>query len=572
MKNKVYLYMIALMLFTLLLSMPVQAISTDYYVNVYGATYDYIYSLNGEYYTVYDDRHYAIVDSANAQHYTTNSDGMGAFSEGFVSVYDSEIHRITFTTLDGYSFDVESVRGCGEFSGGKCSVTSVDGKYGLIDTTGHYLLECEYEDIIYDSSDTFLVCKENVWQLARLNNGEVTLEALVKSNVVNPINESLSQNIIASDGEHYGIISTDNKVLVEFNYEYIYDLTNGLYAGINGKTTDLIMADGKVTASIEATVLGSYSEGKIPCYMNEKFCYINKDGKVVNEVAVSDTNSIGSYYEGWAVIQMEDGSYSYLAENGELATRYVWDYAARFARGYALVMDVVASDTVDGEYVRSWKIIDHNFNTVEQLNVEVYVNDAEEHTTDFSNGFIRTVDNETGKMGFAYTANTYALYDCQSDGHINGNWIIDKEAEIGIAGEKHISCIKCGEVMETTIISPLPGGSGKETDPNTPTNPDKPEETTGKPAETEISGTMTEKPTEPVSPETTTGKSEESVVPDTTTNNPQAPSDNTNSNNPSTNKGSEKSNRWFIFAGITLLILILVIVWAAIRHKRRYFC
>lgn len=451
--------------------MVVLAENSDKDIHIYDATYDYIYSQNGEYYTVYNDRNYAIVDSANAQHYTANGDGMGAFSERFISVYDAESHKVTFITLDGYSFDVESVRGSGEFLGGKCSVTSVDDKYGLIDTTGHYLLECEYEDIIYDNSDTFLVCKENVWQLARLSNGQVTLEALINANVVNPIKDSLSQNIIASDGEHYGIISADNKILVEFNYEYIYDLTNGLYAGINGKKTDLIMADGKVTASIEATVLGSYSEGKIPCYMNKKFCYVNKDGKVVNEVAVSDTNTIGSYYEGLAVVQMEDGSYSYLAGNGELATRYVWDYAARFARGYALVMDVVKSDTVDGEYVRSWKIIDHNFNTVEQLNVEVYVNEAEEHTTDFSNGFIRTVDNETGKMGFAYTANTYASYDCQTDGHINGNWIVDKEAEIGVAGEKHISCIKCGEVMETATIDPLPEESGTETDPNNPTDP-----------------------------------------------------------------------------------------------------
>lgn len=468
-----------------ILCLPAYASETNG-IKVYDATYDYVYSLNGEYYTIYNDRNYAVVDSANTQHYTANGDGMGAFSEGFVSVYDAEAHKVTFTTLEGYSFDVESVRGCGEFLGGKCSVTSVDGAYGLIDTTGHYLLECEYEDIIYDSSDVFFVCKDNVWQLATLKNGEIELNAFVTPNVTNPVKDSTMQNIIASDGEHYGIISADNKVLVEFEYEYIYDLTDGLYAGVNGKTTDLISVDGKVMATIEATVLGSYSEGKIPCYMNEKFCYINKDGKVVNEVAVSDTNTIGSYYEGLAVIQMDDGSYSYLSENGELATRYVWDYAARFARGYALVMDVVESDTVDGEYVRSWKIIDHNFNTVEQLNVEVYVNDAEEHTTDFSNGFIRTVDNETGKMGFAYTANTYALYDCQTNGHVNGNWIIDKEAEIGVAGEKHISCIKCGEVMEIAAIEPMSEGGATQpdtTDPTEATTPSTQPDNTDAPGE-----------------------------------------------------------------------------------------
>ena len=443
-------------------------------IGVFEATYDYVFSNDGNYYTVYNGNDYIIVDSDNTEFFSVNCDGVGAYSEGFVSVYNADTHIITFIKLDGYSFVVESVRGCGEFLGGKCSVTSVGGAYGLIDATGHYLLECEYEDIIYDSSDVFFVCKDKVWQLATLKNGAVDFDTFVTSNVTSPAKDSTMQNIIASDGEHYGIISAENKLLVEFKYEYIYDLTGGLYAGINGKTTDLISVEGKIVATIEATVLGEYSEGKIPCYMNEKFCYINKDGKVVNEVAVSDTNSIGSYYEGLAVIQMKDGSYSYLAENGELATRYVWDYAARFARGYALVMDVVASDTVDGEYVRSWKIIDHNFNTVEQLNVEVYVNDAEEHTTDFSNGFIRTVDSETGKMGFAYTANTYASYDCQTDGHVNGNWIIDKEAEIGVAGEKHISCIKCGEVMETTSIDPLPEGSGTEPNPDDTTSPEDP--------------------------------------------------------------------------------------------------
>ena len=500
-------------------------------IHVYDATYDYVYSLNGEYYTVYNDRNYAIVDSANTQHYISNGDGMGAFSEGFVSVYDAESHKVTFTTLDGYSFDIEAVRGCGEFLGGKCSVISVGGAYGLIDTTGHYLLECEYENIIYDNSDVFFVCKDNVWQLATLKNGEVELNAFVTPNVTNPVKDSTMQKIIASDGEHYGIISAENKLLVEFKYEYIYDLTGGLYAGINGKTTDLISVDGKVMATIEATVLGSYSEGKIPCYMNEKFCYINKDGKVVNEVAVSDTNSIGSYYEGLAVIQMEDGSYSYLAENGELATRYVWDYAAKFARGYALVMDVVESDTVDREYVRSWKIIDHNFNTVEQLNVEVYVNEAEEHTTDFSNGFIRTVDNETGKMGFAYTANTYASYDCQTDGHINGNWIVDKEAEIGVAGEKHISCIKCGEVMETAAIDPLPEGSGTETDPNNPTDP----------------GTTEKDP-----------------------NTPSNDSDIMDFVNSIADKIGVTSDQLLMIAGGSLAVLVLlIIVIAAIKRKRR---
>ncbi|MBR6744605.1 MAG: WG repeat-containing protein [Clostridia bacterium] len=336
-----------------------------------------------------------------------------------------------------------------------------NGRYGLIDTQGNYLLECEYDDIIYDKSDIFLVCKDNVWQLATLKNGEVSLEALVKSDVINPIKDSTMQNIIASDGDYYGMISSENKLLVEFKYEYIYDLTGGLYAGVNGNATDLISSDGSVTATLDALVLGEYSEGKIPCYANGKFFYVNRDGKTVLEVSVPDAMSIDSFYEGIAVIQLKDGSYSYLTENGDFATRAIWDYAARFARGYALVMDI---DTSGVEAVRSWKIIDHNFNTVERLNVEVYVNEMEEHTTDFSNGFIRTVDNETGKMGFAYTDNTFAAHDCRSDGHIYGAWFVAKAPEVGVAGEKYVACVKCGEIMETELMDPLPTPDPEESE------------------------------------------------------------------------------------------------------------
>ncbi|MBQ2988428.1 MAG: WG repeat-containing protein [Clostridia bacterium] len=356
---------------------------------------------------------------------------------------------------------MESVYRSGVFLGGKCSVTNIDGYVGLIDTQGNYLLECEYDDIIYDKSDIFLVCKDNVWQLATLKNGEVSLEALVKSDVINPIKDSTMQNIIASDGDYYGMISSENKQLVEFKYEYIYDLTGGLYAGVNGNATDLISSDGSVTATLDALVLGEYSEGKIPCYANGKFFYVNRDGKTVLEVSVPDAMSIDSFYEGIAVIQLKDGSYSYLTENGDFATRAIWDYAARFARGYALVMDI---DTSGVEAVRSWKIIDHNFNTVERLNVEVYVNEIEEHTTDFSNGFIRTVDNETGKMGFAYTDNTFAAHDCRSDGHIYGAWFVAKVPEVGVAGEKYVACVKCGEIMETELMDPLPTPDPEESE------------------------------------------------------------------------------------------------------------
>lgn len=51
-------------------------------------------------------------------------------------------------------------------------------------------------------------------------------------------------------------------------------------------------------------------------------------------------------------------------------------------------------------------------------------------------------------------ANYIAKY---KDNHTpESNWVIDKEPAIGVAGEKHISCEKCGEIIETAVIDPLP--------------------------------------------------------------------------------------------------------------------
>jgi len=40
--------------------------------------------------------------------------------------------------------------------------------------------------------------------------------------------------------------------------------------------------------------------------------------------------------------------------------------------------------------------------------------------------------------------------------HIAGGWIIDKEAEIGIKGQRHTECTVCGEILASEEIPALP--------------------------------------------------------------------------------------------------------------------
>ncbi|MBR6806855.1 MAG: VWA domain-containing protein [Clostridia bacterium] len=70
-----------------------------------------------------------------------------------------------------------------------------------------------------------------------------------------------------------------------------------------------------------------------------------------------------------------------------------------------------------------------------------------------------------------------ALEDCAVKGHVKGdNWIIIKEPDVGIAGEKGNVCEECGEVIETVAIDPL----SEEKDKGEETEKDDKAESDGK--------------------------------------------------------------------------------------------
>ncbi len=57
---------------------------------------------------------------------------------------------------------------------------------------------------------------------------------------------------------------------------------------------------------------------------------------------------------------------------------------------------------------------------------------------------------------------TYTDSEVTALGHTEGEWVIEKEAEIGVAGSKYKSCTACGTVLETASIDPLPDQTPSE--------------------------------------------------------------------------------------------------------------
>jgi hypothetical protein len=52
-------------------------------------------------------------------------------------------------------------------------------------------------------------------------------------------------------------------------------------------------------------------------------------------------------------------------------------------------------------------------------------------------------------------------------GHVQGEWIVDKPAEVGVEGSQHKECIMCGELLGTEVIEALPNTSQQPTESET---------------------------------------------------------------------------------------------------------
>lgn len=99
------------------------------------------------------------------------------------------------------------------------------------------------------------------------------------------------------------------------------------------------------------------------------------------------------------------------------------------------------------------------------------------------------------------TNETEHWHECEACGdkkdvsaHTPGEWIIDKEAEVGVEGAKHKECTECGQVLEKAVIEAIPASSESETEPVT------------EPATEPSTEPVTEPSTEPATKPDDTGK------------------------------------------------------------------
>lgn len=282
----------------------------------------------------------------------------------------------------------------------------------LYDLNGELLLSDSYNDIIYGNGDCVI-----------LDSGEdiFVFDLIGQKKIIEGIQKCVSVTdnyVVCVKNDLYGIVDFNGNILVDFLYSSIYnEISSEYFYCKTDSFLDIYNVRFEKAGTIDILSYKSYkalSEGLV-CVEKSEGDYLFVD---INGNAVIDHVSVGyqlincqPFYDGLAVITTPNGC-TYINKEGELATDKLWDGAFRFAYGYALVFNNEYDNDSDTN-VKKWYIINEDFEIVRILDYDVYMDQYYSAATDFSDGSIRTIDPETGLMGFIFLENYQAISDRQ---------------------------------------------------------------------------------------------------------------------------------------------------------------
>lgn len=258
-----------------------------------------------------------VVDANGNQLFSVPYDSIGRYYEGLAEVREK--------TEDGYRYGYIDTEGnlripmeysyAGNFSEGVAPVSISEsgmGQYGFIDTKGNMVIDPKYR-----SAD--------------------------------PFREGLA-HVQTISGE--GFINHQGEEVIPPQYGFVSDFQNGTAFAVTKDKMQFVVLDqnGKeVRKLLEATEGLSYFytpswdllEVEYPLGYHGVYRYYDKNGEISRE-----TYELRSgFSEGLsAVLDKETGKYGYADEQGNMVIAPVFDYAARFKNGYAVVTQYIQNE------------------------------------------------------------------------------------------------------------------------------------------------------------------------------------------------------------------------------------
>ncbi|MES2760566.1 MAG: WG repeat-containing protein [Bacteroidota bacterium] len=196
---------------------------------------------------------------------------------------------------------------------------------GMINNKGDLILEPIY-DYIYDDVNGFLqIEKNNLYGLAKTDG---TIAVPVQYNDTGEFWEGL---VWVERNDFVGYVDENHKTVVPFKFDWCGNFSEGLasatqYAQEEGQKDIYGYIDktgNYVITFDDYDEAGEFKEGLAPVSIDDKFGFINKQGKFICERIY---HSAGNFVQGLSCVQLEDGGkWGYADKTGKLVVPYQFE-------------------------------------------------------------------------------------------------------------------------------------------------------------------------------------------------------------------------------------------------------
>ena len=226
---------------------------------------------------------------------------------------------------------------------------NAENKYGLVSTTKKQVLENKYDEIEQVSLDNYYIIKEAEVEKLINASGETILDG-----GFDEITSSTSKGVIYKKGNLYGEMSTSKETIIEPKYQYLEEVTDGIYIAKQNDKYGIITEQGDVKLPFEYTGI-KYNE-KANIFTAEDTEYntsiIDKNFAIKITGVLLEINTEKSYIkmrindeykyynfnceekqgkevlpENTLFLSKKDGKYGYIDAKGNVVVDYIYDDA-----------------------------------------------------------------------------------------------------------------------------------------------------------------------------------------------------------------------------------------------------
>lgn len=232
------------------------------------------------------------------------------------------------------------------------AIVEIDRKWGIIDTTGAYIWEPKYDDILPESDDVYRVKLDGTLYLLDIEENQIPFE--IRNFPEHLFEEERNQDfetIIIE--EKYGIKNKDGKIIIPPCYDYVcYDeheeiflIRKGHKWGIAGKNGEILIKP--------IYDISRFNEGLAAIKIKGKWGFVNNKGEIV---IPAKFDSADDYKNGVSLIKL-NGKFGYIDKDGKYVIKPLFDnIGTRIENGYLRV----AVSEKEGSYIDRWGLMDTN--------------------------------------------------------------------------------------------------------------------------------------------------------------------------------------------------------------------